>query len=376
MAFTHARNVIYREAGHAVTVLSFGAQEAYLWDDLSVLPEGDFTAAQLSQFDVLVFHAPNLRNHLRFMLKNGAAIRAKVIIGHGHEFIDAANQSGQPYAFQLNFKMRLKLKALALYDWLKVRVWAWYFRSQKDSRLALVFVSEWLRKNVEQCLRLKLDDYVNVSVINNPIHPAFQESTYDPNSPKLADFVTLRSFDLPKYAVDVVVELARRNPQWTFHVYGTGKYFDFNPPPSNLTVIKKKFRQVEMPELFNQYRVGLLPTRWDSQGVVMCEMACLGMPTVVSDIPICKLMVGEFENVSYINNEDPRLPALPTVTLSRTELKRKFGAQQTVYKELGIFEHVAREGRVDRSSLASRFVSLVLGITNRVVSFTRKLSTQ
>lgn len=340
LAFIHARNLIYKSLGHSVSVLSFAGKEQYEQDGVSVLPESEFSKEKIGAFDLFVFHAPNLRNHLRFILKNRAAIKAKVLIGHGHEFINAAKQSGGVFPFQSTLKARLKHLVQSVYDVIKLRVWVRYFKSQKGRGLAVVFVSDWLRKNVEACLNLDLSSYAKVSVINNPIHPAFQDNTYDPASPKVADFVTVRSFDRPKYAVDVVLEIARRNPQWSFHIYGTGELFNHNPPPPNLTVIKKKFRQQDMPALFNQYRAGLLPTRWDSQGVLMCEMACLGMPTVVSELEICRLMVGEFENVSYIENENPTLTQIPTVTLKNTTLKRKFSAPETVQKELELFAQV------------------------------------
>lgn len=376
MAFTHARNLIYKHAGHSVAVLNFSARESYEWDDFPVFCESDLTKAQIEQFDLFIFHAPNLRNHLRFILKHRDSIRAKVIIGHGHEFINAATQAGRPYPFQMTLKMRAKLLALYAYDWLKIQTWKWYFKAQKGSGLALIFVSDWLRQNVEQCLQLDLNSLVNVSVINNPIHPAFQDSNYDANSPKIADFITLRSFDTSKYAVDIVAEIAARNPQYTFHIYGNGDYFKYNPPPPNLTVIKKKFCQPDLPALFNKYRAGLLPTRWDSQGVLMCEMACMGLPVVVSNLPICKLMVGEFENVSYVENEDPVLNGIPKPIALPPELKLKFGPDRTVVRELDLFEKVVREGRVDRAVPGTFFLASLLGFAKGLAVWGRRTSTQ
>ena len=69
MAFTHARNVLYKNAGHKVSVLNFGTAAEYSWDGIEVLPESRFNSQKNSEFDVFIFHSPKIRNHLRFLLK-------------------------------------------------------------------------------------------------------------------------------------------------------------------------------------------------------------------------------------------------------------------------------------------------------------------
>lgn len=370
MAFTHARNLYYLKQGHEVHVLSFGASSGYDWDGLKIRPEADFDDNLVESFDIFVFHSPNLRNHLRFILRHGSSIRAKVLIAHGHEFIDWCNQSGGFFPFDLTWKRRLKIPLVRAYDWLKIKVWSWYFQKQSGN-LSLVFVSDWLRRNAEACMGVNLSQLLNVSVIANPVHPVFQSANYDPSAPKQAHFVTLRPFDEPKYAVDVVVEFARRHPQWTVDIYGKGRFFDHNPAPPNVRVIQAKFPQTEMPELFNKYRAALLPTRWDSQGVLMCEMATFGMPLVVSNIEICKLMVGEFENVAFIDNEAPELRSLPAQTLERHSLKQTFGPEATVARELELFDSVAKEACRDRTVPGAFLLSSILGLTNGLLSVRR-----
>ena len=340
MAFTHARNLMYARAGHDVVVLNFSAKASYEWDGIAVWTEAKI-APQISAFDIMVFHAPNLRNHLRYMIQHRRQIRAKVLIAHGFEFITWLEQVGRPFAFRLNLKFRLRMVLMNLYDRAKIKIWARYIQSRTRDKLNLVFVSDWLRRSVEHCLGFALAGVANTTEINNPVHPIFLERRYQPDTVKDADFVTIRSFDEPKYAVDIVVEVARRNPQWTFHLFGYGEYFKHYEPPPNLTVRCQRFRQSQLPDLLDRYRAALLPTRWDSQGVLMCEMACFGMPLVVSDLPICHLMVGEFENVVFIQNEDPVLSEIPCRPLANEALKTKFAFANTVGRELKLFEHVA-----------------------------------
>jgi glycosyltransferase involved in cell wall biosynthesis len=367
MAFTHARNILYRDAGHEVCVLNFAADKHYTWDGINVLPEQTFDRLKASEYDVFVFHSPNIRNHLRFMLKLGSAIRCSVLVSHGFEFINWFQQNNRSFDFQRNWKSSLLLKIGQVYDFLKLKVWAGYFRKLRKSGPAMVFVSDWLKECAEGCLGLNLNEVLSrVEVISNPVHPIFIQRRFDPLAPKVADFVSIRNFDDPKYGVDIVVEIARRNPQFTFHLYGEGDYFDFNSAPKNLTVVRRKFKQRELPDLFNQYRAALLPTRWDSQGVLMCEVATFGIPTVVSDIPICKSMVGEFPNVEFFDNENPKQLSFQIKPVVPEDLLRKFGTESTVERELRLFTSL--KGTVSQSD-RSPGLSSVLFLANAFYQF-------
>ena len=50
-----------------------------------------------------------------------------------------------------------------------------------------------------------------------------------------------------------------------------------------------------------------MPTRTDAQGLMMCEMASIGIPLITSDIPVCHESLGNFNNVAMINNENYNL---------------------------------------------------------------------
>ena len=39
----------------------------------------------------------------------------------------------------------------------------------------------------------------------------------------------------------------------------------------------------------------------------MCEMATLGMPVITSDIPVCHEVLDDFENVSFIKNDNTNI---------------------------------------------------------------------
>lgn len=351
MAFVHARNLFYREAGHTVHVLNFSAPAAYTYAGIEVRDAANLD--DVASYDVFVFHSPNLRRHVPFLLKHRRAIRGRVFIAHGHEFISWNARAGQPYDFLMTTRMRLRFVAVKLYDRVKIAFWSRYLRRAAGTGLQLIFVSRWLRGDAEDSLGLRLDDVARIHVVNNPVHPVFLERSFDPAAPKVADFVTIRPLDERKYAVDVVAEVARRHPQYTFHLFGHGRYFDHHDTPPNLSVFKQQFKQADLPALFDRYRAALLPTRWDSQGVLMCEMATYGMPVWVSDLPVCRDMIGVYPNARFFDNARPQLGPWPESMPLPPNVKSRFGFGETVRRELAVLE-AARSANGDMAPDATR----------------------
>ena len=340
MAFVHSRDLLYKKAGHEVEVLSFAARENYNWSGIQVWTEASVTKDRLKRYDAVVFHAPNLRNHLRFLRKNKDLIARPFFIIHMTEWISRAVYHPKPYSFFGFFDRKVKPLFAWLYDSLKLSVWRSFLKRQRVQNLKLIFVSDWILEHAQKSIGYNVEKgSYPYYVVHNPIHPAFIENEYSEKASKDADFVTIRPFDESKYGVDIVCELARRYPDKTFHLYGRGSYFKYNQIPPNMKVFEKMIPQTEIPQLLNRYRSALLPTRLDSQGVLMCEIAAMGMPLIVSDLPICREMVGNFSNVAYLNNDNPRLPNLPPAdAVGAKRNSEKFWASRTIAEELRIFD--------------------------------------
>ncbi len=338
MAFVHSRNLLYKSEGHHVDVLSFSTGKEYSWEGIKIFPEDGVPKEILQSYDSVVFHAPNLRNHLRFLFRNRKAIRNLTFIVHMTEWLNRKIYYPKPYPFLGLWKRRLVPVFQNLYDTVKLRVWRSFLKSRDE--LKLIFVSNWIREQAERSIGINLKDtQVSATVIHNPIHPTFMKAEYVEGGEKDADFITIRPFDDSKYGVDIVCDLAEKYPSSTFHVYGRGKYFSHRSPPNNLKVIDKIFPQQDIPAVLNRYRAAILPTRLDSQGVLMCEIAATGMPLVVSDLSICKEMVGDFSNVAFLSNSEPKLPNIPRADVSGAkQSSQKFFAQNTVREELQVFK--------------------------------------
>lgn len=332
MSFVHSRNTEYLKLGTQVDVISFSARKKYTFEGINVYSPKD--TLDLSEYTAVLSHAPNLRNHFRFIFKNFNQIKKVVLFFHGHEILITDKYYPSPYSWQK--KAALPEKTLRrLYDQLKTSLIRSLLYKEKVSA---IFVSNWMLKEGLKNLRVRDESKIRFAVINNSINDAFYSTNYkfDLNKKK-ADFITIRPLDGRKYAVDKVVELANNNPKLTFHIYGKGLFFKFNTKPSNVQVFDMFIEQKDIPSLLNHYKCAVMPTRLDAQGVMMCEMASYGIPTIVSDLPVCREMLSDFANCIFINNDSfnrTKLSDLELVPLKDYSVIEKFSPQNLAKKEL------------------------------------------
>lgn len=298
-AFVHTRNVGYKHRGNEITIIAFGAPVSYIHEGFEILGRDrrDEWPTAARRADAIVVHAPTLRHHLRFLsAMSGAAI---VLVFHGHEVLRVFGDYPDPYPW--NKPSADKLIARKAYDSAKLAILPRLVRRiDNRNRLGSVFVSDWLQQRAEENTRLRFGEDLVSIVIPNSVHPVFLETHFDSTAPKDGDFVTIRPLDDSKYAVDQVIAVAAANPHRTFHLFGKGTIFDHVPRPANLTWHDRFLQQLELPNLLNCYGAGFMPTRYDSQGVMACEMASFGMPLLTSDIPVARQMLGWFPNVSFM----------------------------------------------------------------------------
>ena len=85
---------------------------------------------------------------------------------------------------------------------------------------------------------------------------------------------------------------------------GKGKFFEHYTKADNLTWINTTLNHDDIIRTLQTARCALMPTRTDAQGLMMCEMASIGMPVITSDIPVCHEVFDDFENVALIPNDD------------------------------------------------------------------------
>ncbi len=152
-----------------------------------------------------------------------------------------------------------------------------------------VFVSEWIKSHSEKLIGIEFNNSV---VIPNFIdEKQFNFVKKDPEKRKKIFFVR-RFENISKYAIDVnvrtILELSRRDffEDLEFNIYGTGEYYDILMEPlkdfSNVKLHRKFLSHEQLSAVHKENGIGLFATRYDAQGVSMCEAAMSGLAIVSS----------------------------------------------------------------------------------------------
>lgn len=301
LMYVHTRNKSYMEQGFDVSVLNFRANENYIIDNIPVMTLADYEK-QKKEYDILICHAPNIRNHYRFLKKHGGNFPKFVFFFHGHEVLKINKTYSKPYPYVRNSKIKSWLQDR--YDDFKLSVWRKYYPRVKD-KSKFVFISNWM---LDEFLRWTKIPYAQIKdcceITYNCIGKVFEETQYEPNTAKEYDFLTIRSFlNGSKYCIDLVNQLAFANPDKKFLLVGKGEFFDHYEKAPNLIWMNRTMNHSEIIEYMQKSRCALMPTRTDAQGLMMCEMASTGMPLITSDIPVCHEVFDEFKNVRLMNND-------------------------------------------------------------------------
>ena len=227
--------------------------------------------------------------------------------------------------FDINYKeavLSKKLSPIKFFLWShnpETRYWDWplfvtpYFQEPKElsevqveefhkrdavikeinerENISWVFVSDTLRKRSEELIGI---EFARKCIIPNLVDDevyAFKKRNFL-NRNKV---IVVRKFDnVNTYALDidmqVILELSKRKcfRKLQFDIFGVGEMFgQFTEPVkgfNNVTLHNHFLSQQQLKEEYERHGIALFATRFDSQGVAMCEAAMSGMPVVSSDI--------------------------------------------------------------------------------------------
>jgi hypothetical protein len=336
-SFIHTRLNQYPEH-FSITVLSFGSLADYTFEGIKIITEKTFNNNS-RKYDVVISHAPNLRNHLRIAIKNIFRFKVLFFVFHGHEIINLLKRVYNQrtiYPFSKHISIKFKL-----YNYIKLPILKFFLKSiSKIKPTHFIFVSKSLLNEAQEDMKdstfFKIG--LNTSIINNPINPIFYTKQLIPDALK-ADFICIRPFDEPKYGVDIYIDLAKRNSGFTFHLYGMGE-LPKTDLPKNLVVFNKFLKPKELPPLIASYTAAILPTRWDSQGVLACEIAANGIPLLTSKLKVCEEFLSSFSNVGLVENHlFPSFDLDKVKKLPKNNPQKAFDKDSTVQKEIELIQH-------------------------------------
>jgi len=90
-----------------------------------------------------------------------------------------------------------------------------------------------------------------------------------------------------------------------------------------------------------------MPTRLDSQGVLVCEMVVFGIPVITSNIPVKRLLLEGNENVSFIKNDCYQGIDIGQHIKQGSSLqaKKNFSDERTINQELNLFKRMRKSER-------------------------------
>ena len=342
LQYIHSRNQWYLHHGIDVSVLSFDAATEYEIDNVKVYTLNSYEKKLKNEhFDLLISHAPNLRNHFRFLKKYGELFKQIVFFFHGHEVLKTTEIYPEPYDYAKKNQLKETI-VKRLYDNIKLLVWRSYFK-QIAFKSHFVFVSNWMYKMFLDSVKIAPELIAGrKSIIYNCVGENFEKNRYDLQQKKIYDLITIRnSLDGSKYAIDIVTEIARSHPEFQFCVIGKGDFYTYYDKPDNLKWLDKSLRHDEIIDYLNQSSCALIPTRLDAQGVMGCEMATFGIPVITSDIDVCTEVFNGFSNVGFIHNEssENRVDILFDDLIKGVpyEKNEKYFSENTIMKEIHLF---------------------------------------
>ena len=163
--------------------------------------------------------------------------------------------------------------------------------TQEKLNVSFVNVSKWFQKYVVEPDNGA--EFRNSTVIPNLVDEEvfpFREK----EDKKRFNILSIRPFASLKYANDqtvgAILELSKR-PYFkalSFTICGSGPMFDQTVEPlrqfDNVKLENRFFTQEEIRDLHAEHGIFLSPTRFDSQGVSMCEASSSGLVTISSEV--------------------------------------------------------------------------------------------
>lgn len=338
MMYVHVRNKFYQKRKIDVTVLNFRADKEYEYDGIKVINNLIYSNREY-KFDVLVSHASNLKHHYRFIKKYSNRFKRIIFFYHGHEVLKLSEVYPKDYPWVKTSWLKTKLRDI--YDEFKFKVWRKELK-RIIPKSELVFVSNWIYQRFLYYVHINpalLENHVHI--INNSVGEVFEKENYDSKAKKEYDFITIRgsALDKGKYGIDIVTNLAKNNPKLKFLVVGKGEFYNHVEKPDNIEFINGYLKHEEMLSYLDRSRCALLPTRQDTQGVMTCEMATYGLPTITSDIEVCREIFDGFDNVRLISNDgNTELEKILNDLVRGVPYKKneKYFAKNTISKEVDL----------------------------------------
>lgn len=173
-----------------------------------------------------------------------------------------------------------------------------------------IFVSKWIHTHSEELIGIK---FYNYSIIPNIIDEKTFSYTKKDNEQRKKIFMIRRFDNINKYAIDInvriITSLSRREcfKDLDFYIYGEGDAYDSLIEPiknfNNVHFVKTFLTHEDIAIAHKKCGIALFATRYDAQGVSMCEAAMSGLVIIGSALDVIKEFVPqEFNTLSPVED--------------------------------------------------------------------------
>ncbi len=252
-------------------------------------------------------------------------------------------------------------------------------RYNSYSNVHWIFVSEWIKKRSEELINIKFN---NSAVIPNFIDSEnFNFVEKDPEQRKKIFFIR-RFDDINKYAIDIdvraILELSHRKcfNDLEFYICGTGNCYDKLVAPlrrfKNVHLVQKFMDHSEIAKVHKENGIALFATRYDAQGVSMCEAAMSGLVVVSSDneaiaefIPNNEGLLCDTENyteyadvIEKLYNDEKLFKKLSAKCHQKVYDKCNFN--QTIQKEIDLINSIKPIKDTFKPVKSSKILSIII----------------
>jgi len=226
----------------------------------------------------------------------------------------------------------------------------------KNPEITKIFVSEFMLSKAEEFVGTPV---TSPNVIHNVIDP--QLFPYRPKSEDMRNRIcSVRNFEKRNYGTDLMSKaiLELTTMPWfsnlRFEIYGDGRHYDQDTRPfrslPNIKLNRSFIGSETLSKVFERNGIALLPTRWDSQGMLNGEAMCSGLVPVSNNVTAIPEFIspkqgvlGDSENYEQLAQGIAELVENPDKFLEMSELSSRRAFSQchpdvTVQKEIDIFD--------------------------------------
>lgn len=288
--FVHKRMKSYKEQGLVFDIMEFNAKHSDRFREFeninAISGQEEILYKALSESKIRTVCVHFLDSKMWSVLKKFADCINIIVWIHGAEI--------QPWWRRtFNYRNKEEEEAGKKASVIREALWKEIFANRDKYHIHFVFVSQAFADEVCEDYKIELEKE-SYSVIHNYVDMDLFSYT-EKDAEQRKKILSIRPYASRKYANDLsvncILELSHKPffNKLEFCFYGDGELFEDTLEPvknfKNVKIHREFLRQEKMAQLYKEYGLLLVPTRWDSQGVSRDEAMASGLVPITNATP-------------------------------------------------------------------------------------------